>query len=310
MNKLDTEKFIKKSKVVHNNIYDYSKTNYINFKTNVIITCPIHGDFNCLPCKHLQKIGCKKCYFVKNKQTIDKFRMPLTEFINRSNKKHKNKYSYKNAIYVNARVKVKILCPIHGEFEQDPFNHLKGRGCPTCGFEQTSNSTRSNTSEFIGKSKSIHKHDYNYSKVNYISAHKQIIIICNKHGEFLQTPNSHLRGSGCPLCCKNISLKETAWLDSLNIPVEYRQYSLCGYKVDGYDPSTKTVYEFNGDFWHGNPKIYDLNKTNAKTGKTFKRLYDDTVHKERQLIKEGYTVITMWESDFKLTPMEYQKKST
>jgi hypothetical protein len=298
MNKLTTEKFIIKANKIHKNKYNYSKTKYLNFKTNVIITCNKHGDFLCKPCRHIQKTGCQECYKELNRKTIESFRMSKETFIKRANKKHKNKYSYEDVAYVNSRLKVKIVCQLHGEFYQEPFVHLRGHGCPACGFENSANSTRLNTKDFIKKAIDIHNNIYDYSKANYISAHKNLIIVCRKHGEFKQTPNSHLRGSGCPSCCKNVSLKETKWLDSLNIPKEYRQYPLIGFKVDGFDPTTKTVYEFNGDFWHGNPKIYDLNKINIKVGITFGELYKNTLDKEETLVKEGYKVVTMWESDF------------
>ena len=54
--------------------------------------------------------------------------------------------------------------------------------------------------EFIQKAKSVHGDKYDYSKVEYVSAHTKVCIICPKHGEFWQTPNSHLNGSGCPKC--------------------------------------------------------------------------------------------------------------
>jgi hypothetical protein len=54
-----------------------------------------------------------------------------------------------------------------------------------------------NNEYFIEKSKIKHFDNYDYSKVNYINNSTDIIIICKKHGEFLQKPAVHLRGSGC-----------------------------------------------------------------------------------------------------------------
>lgn len=59
--KYTTEEFIKISKTIHGNKYDYSKTNYIDSNTKVIITCPIHGDFKQKPHEHLRSCGCQKC---------------------------------------------------------------------------------------------------------------------------------------------------------------------------------------------------------------------------------------------------------
>ena len=55
--------------------------------------------------------------------------------------------------------------------------------------------------EFINKVKQIHGNRYDYSKVNYKNNRTKIIIICKKHGEFLQFPNNHLKGCGCFKCC-------------------------------------------------------------------------------------------------------------
>ena len=41
------------------------------------------------------------------------------------------------------------------------------------------------------------------------------------------------------------------------------------YKVDGYCYETNTVYEFHGDYWHGNPIVFDSDDTNKCVGKTF-----------------------------------------
>ena len=53
--------FVEKAKKVHGGKYDYSKVIYSNSKTNVVITCPIHGDFSQAPDKHLVGQGCPIC---------------------------------------------------------------------------------------------------------------------------------------------------------------------------------------------------------------------------------------------------------
>lgn len=58
--------------------------------------------------------------------------------------------------------------------------------------------------DFVEKCKVVHGDKYNYEKVNYVNNKKRIIIICNKHGEFVQTPQHHLRGSGCSYCSGKI----------------------------------------------------------------------------------------------------------
>jgi Zn ribbon nucleic-acid-binding protein len=85
-----------------------------------------------------------------------------------------------------------IICKKHGEFLQSPNSHLRGNGCPKCHL--------GSTEEFIERSKKIHGNTYNYSKFVYVHSLIKGIIICKIHGEFLQTPNSHVHGAGCPKC--------------------------------------------------------------------------------------------------------------
>ncbi len=117
-----TEEFIEEANKIHNNKYDYSLTNYINNKTKVKIICPIHGIFEQRAASHL-KIGCSKCGYKK---------MSQQEFIEKAKKIHGDKYDYSKTIFENVKLKVKIICPIHGVFEQNAHSHLNGEGCPKC----------------------------------------------------------------------------------------------------------------------------------------------------------------------------------
>ena len=127
-------------------------------------------------------------------------------FIENARIKHKDKYDYSKVKYVNNHTKVCIICPEHGEFWQTPSSHLHGCGCPKCGRLRTIKSKTNNVSNFIAKSVTIHGNKYDYSKVEYTNNSTKVCIICPEHGEFWQTPRSHLQGKGCPLCAnKKIS---------------------------------------------------------------------------------------------------------
>lgn len=132
---VDTEAFIERAMAVHNGKYSYEKTVYVNNHTNVIVTCPIHGDFETNPNNHGRKkrpAGCKKCADeLQRKRRV----FTKTQFIEAAQKVHGGKYSYQNVDYRNARQKVTIDCPFHGPFLQEPFSHTKGVGCPKCGHE-------------------------------------------------------------------------------------------------------------------------------------------------------------------------------
>lgn len=117
------------------------------------------------------------------------------EFIEEAKKVHGDKYDYSETVYSAAAKKVKIICPLHGEFYMTGNNHLRGQGCPKC-----AGNVKLTTEEFINKAKGIHGDRYDYSKVNYVNRHTEVCIICPECGEFQQTPNSHLAGNGCPKC--------------------------------------------------------------------------------------------------------------
>lgn len=224
----------------------------------------------------------------------------VEEFIEKSNIIHKNKYDYSRVNYINAHVKVKILCPIHGEFIQSPNHHLGNEGCNKCRYLTLSRRFSKTKDEFIKDSLKIHGNIYNYSKVNYIRRDLNIIIICKKHGEFLQLPCNHLRGDRCPKCSNRISLAETEFLNYMNITDRY--YTIHQWKakkVDGYDKKTNTVYEFLGDYYHGNPKIYNRNDINPTIKRFYGELYDDTLKKMNKVKSLGYNVKYIWENDWK-----------
>ena len=123
-------------------------------------------------------------------------RSTTKEFIEKARKIHGDKYDYSKVNYTKNNVKVCIICPEHGEFWQRPDKHLAGHGCPNC----CKTGIKSNTDDFIKKSREIHGDKYDYSKVEYINNRTKVCIICPEHGEFWQTPNSHLNGNGCFEC--------------------------------------------------------------------------------------------------------------
>lgn len=122
------------------------------------------------------------------------------EWIQKASLIHNNFYYYSKVEYKNNSTKIKITCPLHGEFEQIPKDHLSGRGCRQCGTIKCGLSGRLMQEEFIERSSKIHNNKYDYSKVEYSTSGSKVIIICPLHGEFKQLANDHLRGFGCVKC--------------------------------------------------------------------------------------------------------------
>lgn len=71
--------------------------------------------------------------------------------------------------------------------------------------------------------------------------------------------------------------------------------------LDGNLISKKeTAYEFQGSYWHGDPRRTDIDQDGTCRGgkTTFRELYENTLKKTARLKSMGYTVIEMWEYDW------------
>lgn len=230
--------FIKKSKEIHNGFYNYDKVNYKNARTNVVITCPIHGDFTQLPYNHIIGKGCNKCSVDRNKKLFTKSKQ---NFIEQANITHDHKFNYDKVYYINDGTKVIIECPIHGDFKQTPNKHLQGRGCPSCGVTNTIDKKIKKYSEiFPIKSGKIHNNKYDYSKSKYINSTTLVEIICPAHGSFMQMPDNHLQGRGCPKCNQSHGERKIEqYLISNNIKYTHqKKFNDCIFR-----------YKLSFDFW-------------------------------------------------------------
>ena len=262
--------FIERANEVHGEgTYDYSKVVYVNNHTDVIIICPKHGDFPVKPYNHLLGQGCKKCTYEK---LSNERRMTKEEFIEKANQVHgKGTYDYSKVIYININTDVTIICPIHGDFPQKPNNHINGaRGCPFC-----KGGVKLTTEEFIKRARKKHGNEYDYSKVDYKNNHTEVIIVCPKHGDFPQTPNDHLNGSGCSKCNKNKG-EESIRKFLIEKGIEFeeqKKFEGCEYKrqlkFDFYLPKYNLCIESDGNV-HSDKINWNGKMTNEEMEKELK----------------------------------------
>lgn len=295
------EEFINRASEKYKVNNSYDKYNGYQIESNFL--CNNHGWYKTTPYFYLHREfkDCQKC---KNDNLYT-----LEKFINDANEIHNNKYDYSLTIeYTKMKDLAKIICPSHPSkiFEQTFDSHLRGSGCPNC------SATIRTYKEFIEESKNkfINLYDYiipkNKIENDIVRMKEKVGFICLKHkSQFSQDAYTHLKGFiGCNKCKGYIkSKKETEWLDSLNIPNSCRNIEITindykSYNVDAFDQVTNTVYEFHGDFWHGNLNIYKYNQLNKKVGETFGLLYEATMEKEELIKSAGYNLISIWEEDF------------
>lgn len=132
--RMTTEGFIQKAKQKYGDRYDYSKVEYIGNKAKVCIICREHGEFWQEARMHLSGCGCPICAGRKKMRTSD--------FIKKARSAHGDRYDYSKTEYKGNTEKVCIICSEHGEFWQQASSHLKGAGCPKCGFILSSSKQR------------------------------------------------------------------------------------------------------------------------------------------------------------------------
>ena len=234
--RLTTERFIRKAREVHGDLYDYSKTHCIgNNKTKVCVICPEHGEFWVSPNNHLRGSKCPGCYGTP--------KYTKAQYIAKAREVHGNKYDYSLINYDGNKTKLQIICPEHGVFFQNAGAHLRGAQCPTC-----SNVQRITPEIFIKRATKIHDGKYDYSKVNFVSTNDEVEIICPVHGTFKQKVRIHLRGYGCQYCGGSKRLTNEEFIDKANSVHNYKyDYS----KSEYINTSTKLciICPEHGEFW-------------------------------------------------------------
>jgi len=240
--------FINKSKKMFNNKYTYNDVVYVTHDNEVTLRCCLHGDFKITPKKHFKNKytgGCPDCIneYSKKKTT--------EEFIKESEMKYGNIFTYEKTKYIDARSKVKITCPKHGDFEQTPDRHLSNNtkyGCNKCGEDSTGNIRRRPFEEFLNRSNTTHNNKYDYSKSVYQNTDTPLTIICPTHGEYKQVPTVHMNGGGCYKCKGSNGEKIITEILIQNNIKFIREYKISGYRYryDFYLPDLNIFIEYDG----------------------------------------------------------------
>lgn len=245
--KLTTQEFIEKAKQVHGDKYDYSKVDYINSSTKIIIICPIHGQFEQRPNDHLSGKGCPNCSATR--------KITKEIFLTKATQVHQNKYTYNMDSFTTGSGSIEVICPDHGSFTQKVYNHLQGKGCPLCTYSKLRSKLTKDSQDFINQCNQVHNNYYDYSKVEYSNNKTKICIICPIHGEFWQLPKDHLKGCGCPKCNKShgetqienyLITNNIKYISQYEIPIDISINKSGKAFIDFYLPDYNTCLEYNG----------------------------------------------------------------
>lgn len=236
---MNTKEFIEKAKK-KNPQFDYSKVIYTKSNQDVVIICPIHGEFFRKAGTLLAKqTTCPYCDLEQRKQ----------QFITKAKQIHHDKYDYSKIVYKTNKIPVEIICPEHGSFWQAPGDHLKGWGCDRC-----SKKHKPTTEEWIESVKHLRNGVYDFSKVEYKDNKTPVILICPKHGEFSVLPSNFAANkAGCPKC--NDELKSTRYRktteqfieDARKVHGDLYDYSKVNY-INSWEPVC-IICSKHGEFW-------------------------------------------------------------
>ena len=379
--KKTTEQFIEEARIIHNNKYDYSLTEYKNTHTKIIIICPIHGQFEQLPMNHIKGVECKLCGIdIRTQNCIDKYGVVSPRQLPEIQEKYKQtclerygvdnvrkssetkqqikqvwlkKYGVDNPNKTTLiRDKIKQTClerygvdhfwksndatelkkqtnlerygveyPLQSPEiqEKQKQTNLERYGChPRQTPEVKSKQTQTNVEKYGCKS-SQQKHmleilplinDYDWLFDQYINQNKTAQQISNELGldHTGTTIARYLKKYEIEIKQLVGSYKCISWLESIQeqggIHIQHAlnggEFNIPGtrLKADGFCSETNTIYEFHGDYWHGNPELYDSEEINEVNGLTMGELYQQTINREEKIRLMGYNLIVMWEYDY------------
>lgn len=241
------EKFIKELIEVHGNIFDTSKVNYMNTKTEVELICEKHGSFFRKPADLLTSYACKKCKLEKSKYNNKKL------FIEESIKLFGDITNHSKVGEISKNTKVDLTCTIHNhDFRMSVTARLNGQKCPKCAEENYSLLRKKTTEQFVEEAREVYGDLHDYSNTIYNGCRRELEVRCKKHDfVFKSFPDSYLDGYTC-FKCRN---------------------EATGYKFRHHHTKEGYIYLSNGKTTY----LYLIkcnkdNETFYKIGKTFRSL--------------------------------------
>lgn len=286
--RLKFEDFVERARQKHGNQYIYDPEMYEMSSRPTWITCPEHGVFKMMAVNHLNGEGCYHCGIEKIRQNK---LQPWQEVLSKCRETHGDRYQYDADTYVNADTPMRMHCDLHGFFWQSARSHyFGGRGCPECGRVQAAQAQQIPWKERLAEFRSVHGDRYEYKEDTYGKSQEKMVIVCKNHGEFLQEPNVHKNGHGCPGCKSSKGENEIERiLQERGVDYE-SQKSFRGLRhrlplrVDFYLPKLNSVIEFNGvqhyesiEFFGGD-EAFELNQIRDRIKEEFFKKRNVALH--------------------------------
>jgi len=219
------------------------------------------------------------------------------EFVKKAIDIHNGEYDYSLVDYINSKTKINIICPKHGIFIQKPNDHLSGYGCKKCQYEKTSKENKFTNEIFIKRAKEIHGNKFDYSLVKYDGFENKVIIICNKHGKFEQSPHNHLSGYGCRKCRASHNEEQIANIllkHNINFEREItfnNLKSISNLYYDFYLPKHKIFIEYDGIQHYKSVDFFGGENALSNTKKCDRIKINYAINNGYKLIKIPYSIL-------------------
>ena len=176
--------FIARAIAKHIDKYDYSESLYVRNNVKIKIKCnSCNKFFEQTPSNHLNHTVC--CPHELHELKVKRNLKTNEQWINDFKDVHGNKYDYSLVDCKKWNDKIKIICPVHGEFSQEANSHMQGNGCFKCSIEK-------NTKSGLKRGKNLYRfyfvkfynEDFSFLKIGVTSetVHKRCLRICRETG--------------------------------------------------------------------------------------------------------------------------------
>ena len=224
------ETYLERLNEKYGNQYEWLTTDFGDYYADYVeFICKKHGNVKqtlsvLLNTEDEDGYACQKC---KKERSNIRQSYTLEEAINKAKTIENCKYyDFKYVTeWLGVKHKYKFVCTKHGcEFEQtfDSLLNNQANGCKDCIVERLKAQDNLGVEDFIKQARKVHGERFDYSKVEYVNYKTPVCIICDKHGEFWQTPGNHLNGCGCQKC-RNSRLETKVRTILENNNIEYIQ---------------------------------------------------------------------------------------
>lgn len=204
MKKIEDSEWLSRFYSVHNNLFDYARSEFKGADVKIAIGCFRHGIFWQAPRVHARGVGCPECAYAKLRSEENTLRDCTAAHIAKSKEKYGDSLDYSKTVYTGSHEDTIYICKKHGEFKQKAYVHVHARSkfpCPDCAKAAIGARCRLSTEEFVSRSLDRYTPAYSYQKTEYKGQSRKVIVTCREHGDFYPNAGNHIRGvAGCPKC--------------------------------------------------------------------------------------------------------------